>query len=1061
MPTVVVMKLFWTRLGQVAIALSLVLIIVKVTAYLLGEILWFQEVDYLAAFWVRLQSQVGLWMGVSLISLIFLGFNLRFNNRLKYPPPLESIERTRRGRNTEELSPRQRKKIEHHLTQYQNTPSRLPSQQNASTVAYPSLRDAILQQRDAQITAKTAVKRPRQSGLPLTLLLPLIVALGAVLGFMLLHYSKVMQDYWQRDLTLPKITPPLPLPFDWEAIQVEFAQITATGWGFHWQWLVVVGTILFLLVNCEWVLRFIAVGLSLLFGFVLSGNWTRILESFWGQPFNQQDPLYHLDISLYIFQLPVWELLYFWWEGLLLFALLAGMIIYLLSGDSMSQGQFPGFSGQQLRHLESLGGGLLLVFALHHGIEALQLVYSGRGVAYGASYTDVHIQLPVEVGLGLFSGAIALFLLYKAFFSLSLLSFIWQDQVTGKPHLLPFSLILVGLYAGIFLLGSFAATAVQRFSVQPNELEREIPYIERSIAQTRSGFALDRINAKTFNPQANLNFNSIVNNKFTIDNIRLWDAQPLLRANRQLQEIRLYYHFLDADIDRYTLQIRNEDTNQVQTKKEQVLISARELDYTKVPQAANTWVNEHLVYTHGYGFTLSPVNQVGEGGLPDYYVQDIASQEEGGTLRIAEEVVEDSIPIGKPRIYYGELTNNYIMTSTNVQELDFPSAQGNAQNTYDGEGGIAIGPLWRRLLFSLYLQDWRMLFTENFTPDTQLLFYRNINRRVREIAPFLYYDSDPYLVNVDLGESQYLYWIIDAYTTSSRYPYSDPGDHSFNYIRNSVKVVIDAYNGDVTFYIADSSDVIIQTWQKILPNFFKSLEEMPPALRQHIRYPTDFFTVQSEQLLTYHMTNPKVFYNREDQWEVPQEIYGESAQPVNPYHLIMRLPNEEEAEFILLHPYTPSARPNLIAWLAARSNGEQYGKLLLYQFPKQKLVYGVSQIEALINQDPNISQQISLWNTQGSRVLKGNLLIIPLEESLLYVEPLYLEAEQNSVPTLARVIVIYDNTIVMAENLDQAFKELFTPPSQREQSPPPIIRSLDGLDDSLLDNPNFNLGNEE
>ncbi|NEO28002.1 MAG: COG1615 family transporter, partial [Kamptonema sp. SIO4C4] len=478
---------------------------------------------------------------------------------------------------------------------------------------------------------------------------------------------------------------------------------------------------------------------------------------------------------------------------------------------------------------------------------------------------------------------------------------------------------------------------------------------------------------------------------------------------------------------RYLLQIHNEDTGNVQTQKEQVLISAWELDYNKVPQAAQTWVNEHLVYTHGYGFTLSPVNKVGDGGLPAYYVQDIATEEEEGTLRIADEVVDDSIPIGKPRIYFGELTNTYIMTSTQVQELDFPSAGGNVQNTYDGTGGIAIGSLWRRFLFALYLQDWRMLFTENFTPETKLLFHRNINRRVREIAPFLYYDSDPYLVNVDIGESQYLYWIIDAYTTSSRYPYSDPGKHSFNYIRNSVKIIIDAYNGDVTFYIADKSDPIIQTWQKILPNFFKSLDEMPSELRSHIRYPADFFTVQSEQLLTYHMTNPKVFYNREDQWQIPEEIYGEEAQPVKPYHLIMRLPNEDKIEFILLHPYTPSARPNLIAWLAARSDGEQYGKLLLYQFPKQKLVYGVSQIEALINQDPDISQQISLWNTQGSRVLKGNLLIIPIEDSLLYVEPLYLEAEQNSVPTLVRVVILYKNTIVMAKSLDQAVTELFTP----------------------------------
>jgi hypothetical protein len=345
------------------------------------------------------------------------------------------------------------------------------------------------------------------------------------------------------------------------------------------------------------------------------------------------------------------------------------------------------------------------------------------------------------------------------------------------------------------------------------------------------------------------------------------------------------------------------------------------------------------------------------------------------------------------------------------------------------------------LAFAEYLKDWQMLFTRNFTPQTRVLFRRNINQRIRAIAPFLRYDSEPYLVVAkasdadEAGTQNYLYWIVDAYTTSAHYPYSDPGKNEFNYIRNSVKVVIDAYHGDVDFYVADPQDPIIQTWSAIFPKLFKPLDAMPATLRSHIRYPQDFFGVQSERLLTYHMTDSQVFYNREDQWQIPQEIYGAQPQAVAPYYLIMKLPTAQSEEFILLLPFTPSQRTNLIAWLAARSDGEEYGKLLLYQFPKQELVYGQEQIEALINQDPVISQQISLWNRQGSRAFQGNLLVIPIERSLLYVEPLYLEAEQNSLPTLVRVIVVYENRIVMAETLEQALQAIF----QAEQKETPAI----------------------
>ncbi|MEO1592972.1 MAG: UPF0182 family protein, partial [Cyanobacteria bacterium J06632_22] len=577
---------------------------------------------------------------------------------------------------------------------------------------------------------------------------------------------------------------------------------------------------------------------------------------------------------------------------------------------------------------------------------------------------------------------------------------------------------------------------VQRLVVQPNELERETPFIEKTIAFTREAFNLTDIQDEVFVPEDSLTAQDLAANDLTVRNIRVWDTRPLLESNRQLQQIRSYYEFLDADVDRYTL--RNDDGT---TERRQVIISARELNPDRLDEIAQTWVNRHLSYTHGYGFTMSPVNTAGVGGLPTYFIKDIAHVPSDST-------VARSIPVGEPRIYFGELTNDYIMTSTRVQELDFPSGSDNVYTTYAGQGGISIGDPLRRLLFAKHLGDWQMLFTDNFTPETQLLFRRNIQDRVKQIAPFLQFDQDPYLVIANVpsapaNEQNKLYWIVDAYTTSDRYPYADPEDNEFNYIRNSVKAVVNAYQGTVDFYVADTEDPVIQTWDRLFPNMFQPLTDMPTELAAHIRYPQDYSLVQSNQLLTYHMTDPRVFYNREDQWRAPNEIYANEQQVVEPYYLIMKLPDTESEEFVLLRPFTPRQRNNLIAWLAARSDGENYGRILLYRFPKQELVFGPEQIEARINQDPEISQRISLWDTQGSRANQGNLLVIPIEDSLLYVEPLYLEAEQNRLPILARVIVAYQNRIAMAETLDQSLNAIF---SKRKSSSPAIIRDLENSD---------------
>ncbi|PZO21881.1 MAG: hypothetical protein DCF25_04240 [Leptolyngbya foveolarum] len=874
-----------------------------------------------------------------------------------------------------------------------------------------------------------------RAGLGLRLLLPLALGLGMVVGGALLYHVE-LAVIEMRLLRAP-IPVPLGLNFhnNWLLLQRLVKQPIELG--------LVVASAIAMLAFPKTLIRLGAVALSVSFGIIAAEEWTRIIPAFNPTLFDQVDPVFGEDLSFYIFRLPLWELLEIWLSGTLLFLLAASALEYLLAGNTLSQGRFSGFSGAQQRHLYSLAAGLLGVTALGHWLGRYELLYSPQGVSYGASFTDVHINLPVNLALSIISLALALALLWRT---------------ARWPHFMPQKRILraravviaLSLYLLFALLGNtLAPWLVQRLVVQPNELLREIPYIERTIAFSRAAFGLTDIETRDFDPRGTLTAADLEENELTIRNIRLWDKRPLLESNRQLQQIRLYYEFADADVDRYTLQ----GTEPGELDRRQVLISARELDYEQVPAAAQTWVNEHLIYTHGYGFTMSPVNTASAGGLPDYFIKDIAHNASNPAVR-------RSIPINKPRLYFGELTNTYVMTNTGVKELDYPEGSDNVYNTYDGSGGIRIEAFWKRLLFAKHLGDWKMLLTNNFTPDTQLMYRRNIKQRLRQIAPFLQFDEDPYLVvadaqgaygppKVESGDN-YMYWMVDAYTTSDRYPYSDPMEDSFNYVRNSVKVVVDAYNGAVHFYIADPSDPIIRTWAQIFPNLFKPLTDMPPNLLAHIRYPLDFSTVQSNHLLTYHMTDPQVFYNREDQWRAPNEIYANEQQVVEPYYLIMELPGEDASEFVLLRPFTPAQRNNLIAWLAARSDGEQYGRQLLYQFPKQELVFGPEQIEARINQDPEISQRISLWDTQGSSANQGNLLVIPIENSLLYVEPLYLEADQNRLPILARVIVAYKNKIAMATSLDQALQAIFRQP---ERSSPAILRDLDtpeGAEDVLL-----------
>lgn len=970
-------------------------------SHVIVEGLWFQEVGYLGTYLKRLFWQCGLWGTTTGVSLWFLSGNLRQAQRHRWHsiPEIPASSERRRERNKPLFN--------------------------------------LL---------------PESRPIGLFWLLIVVLGLGGLTGLMLLYYSQVAYDVWTPDLTLPSITPPLPSPFFFNSVPELLTQLRNHLWKVG----VVSSIVILILFDAQLWLRIMSIVFSMVFGLVLSGNWTRIFQYIYPTPFGEIDPQFSQDISFYVFKFPFWKLLNFWLGGLFLYGFIGVTLVYLLSAKSLSQGKFPGFSRQQLCHLYILGSLMMAILGLYHWLARYQLLYSTRGVVFGASYTDIHVELLINTVAAIAAVGIAIWLLIKGITGWGKST---QRRSLKRTSLkrLPFSPVPLICYLGILIIGLFSTEGVQSFVVEPNELARERPYIERSIALTRRAFNLDQIQVRTLEGTGSLTAQDLQENRLTINNIRLWDSRPLLETNRQLQQLRLYYRFPDADIDRYTIPLEKE-RNLPNIAKQQVLIASRELDYNEVPEQAKTWVNQHLVYTHGYGFTLSPVNRVDQGGLPFYFVQNIGTTENAGELQTSSLRIRDSIPIDNPRIYFGELTDTYIMTNTEVKELDYPSGQDNVYNIYEGGGGINLDSWGKRIVFADYLKDWQMLFTRNFTPETRLIFRRNINRRIRKLAPFLRFDRDPYLVaakvegsNQNADKPTTLYWIIDAYTTSDRYPYSDPGTRNFNYIRNSVKIVIDAYNGDVDFYIVDPSDPLIQTWNRVFPNLFKPLQEMPLTLKVHIRYPEDLFSTQSERLLTYHMTDPQVFYNREDQWQIPQEIYGEERQPIEPYYLLMSL-TEKSQEFMLFNVFTPTSRNNLIGGLFAQSDGNNYGKMLLFELPKQRIIYGPEQIEALINQDPVISQQISLWNRQGSRVIQGNLLVIPFfpEQSLLYIEPLYLEAEENSLPTLARVIAIYENQIVMAETLNEALDSIFEPQST---TPSTIIRELEDVQDSVIPEP--------
>lgn len=720
--------------------------------------------------------------------------------------------------------------------------------------------------------------------------------------------------------------------------------------------------------------------LCFIFGMVAQGNWELVLRFFNQQDFGSVDPVFHKEVSFYVFSLPFLQLLKGWIQGVFVVTVLGSGAIYFLG--YMGQRMKFDYARSVLVHACSLVAIVLGTFAWGYWLDIWDLVFSERGVAFGASYTDIHAQLPAQwiliVAVLVFTG-----ILIVAF-------------TTRKRRLLTYG-IAIWIVVSIVVAGVFPSL-MQRLQVQPNEFALEKPYIEYNIQATREAFALNRIEEQSFPAEEMPTSLDIINNEITINNIRLWDHRTLLDTYNQIQAIRLYYDFNDVDVDRYYI----DGTYQ------QVMLSARELSADKLAGEAQTWVNRRLQFTHGYGVTLSPVNEISPEGLPILTIKDIPP-------------VGD-IPIDVPQIYFGEKTDEYVIVNTNTQEFDYPMGDSNIYGEWQGEGGVSISGLLQRAIYAWQLNDFNILISSEMTADSRILYYRNIDERVNRLAPFLQLDGDPYMVIVE-GR---LYWIQDAYTTTTNYPYSEPFEGNVNYIRNSVKVVIDAYEGDVTFYISDPEDALIQTYQSIFPELFMPIEQMPEPLRQHIRYPEGMFTIQAKVYQNYHMQDAQVFYNKEDLWSFPKEVYSGAEQVMQPYYVIMQLPNEEDKEeFLLMLPFTPVNKNNTVGWLAARCDGENYGKLLAYIFPKDKLVYGPSQIENRIQQDITITEQLALWARGGSRVIRGNLLMIPLGTSNIFVEPVFLQADAGGLPELKRVIVAAGVQIAMKPTLGESLAAIF------------------------------------
>ena len=730
----------------------------------------------------------------------------------------------------------------------------------------------------------------------------------------------------------------------------------------------------------------VAAAAAVLALFVAQGeaaSWDIYLKGLYGVPFGLTEQAFGKDVGFYIFSLPLLEEFRDLFMVLVVLSAAMAIAVYWARGALDFKETPPRVTQGAAAHLSVLLGLFFVQRAMSYWLSRFDLLLHTNGVVFGLRYVDRILWQP------------GLWLLVALALGAAVMCILNARDAGLRIPVAAFVVVF-----GPALVMNLIQPVIERLWVKPDELRVERPYLERNIAATRHAYKIDAVDVKPFAGQGALTPAALEQDSATIRNIRLWDPRPLLDTYRQLQEIRTYYDFRDVDIDRYW----------IDGKYTEVMLSPRELNLDQLPETAQTWVNQHLKYTHGAGLAMSPVNKKDTEGLPVFFVKDIPPISNVG------------LKVDQPAIYFGEERDSYAVVNSATPEFDYPKGTDNVFSYYAGSGGVPVSGFWRRLLFSIYFSDVNLLVTENIVDKSKIMIRRNIAERVAYIAPFLKIDHDPYAV-IHNGR---MVWILDCYTISDHYPYSQRNGDQLNYIRNSVKVVVDTYTGDTDFYISDPDDPIIKTWARVFPAMFKPISSMPPDLHAHIRYPEDFFQVQADTYRTYHMTDPQVFYNREDLWGFPRESYAGQTAPMQPYYVIVRLPGQKDAEYMMMLPMTPSGRDNMIAWMAARCDGADYGHLFEYSFSKDRLIYGPYQIQARINQNPEISRQLSLWNQMGSKVLLGNLLVIPIQDSLLYVEPLFIRAENGQLPELQRVIASYSDRVVMGDTLELTMAALFT-----------------------------------
>lgn len=726
--------------------------------------------------------------------------------------------------------------------------------------------------------------------------------------------------------------------------------------------------------------------LSLLAGISAANNWDKLLLFLNGKAFNLKDPVFNIDVGYYVFRLPFLKFIYGWIAAMIFVTLIAIVIIHWLEGSIKITSRIERFAPHVKAHVSILLALFFVNIAWGYRLKMFDLLYSSRGAAFGASYADINANLP----------ALYIMIFISAALSVAIIANIWL-----KGWRLP--AIGVAVLVGTSLIaGAIYPVLVQQYRVRPNEIKLERPYIKRNIEFTKTAYGLNKVKKTSFNVQTDLTLADVQSRKATVENIRLWDWRPLKETYQQLQSIRPYYQFNDVDVDRYMLN----------GKKRQVTLGVRELG--EPPD--KTWLNEHLVFTHGYGVTMNQANEVTSEGLPNLLIKNLPPAS------------TTNVNVKKPEIYFGENPENYAIVNSTEKELDYPKGDRNVYTRYNGSGGVDINSFAKRAIYSYYFSDVNILLTGAIKEGSRIMYNRNISERVSKIAPFLELDPDPYTVIDKKGR---LYWIQDAYTTSSDFPYSRPSGEGYNYIRNSVKVVTDTYNGTVTLYDM-GDDPIAKTYDAIFPGILTPFSKMPKDLKDHVRYPQHLFNVQAETYMTYHMDDPKVFYNKEDQWNLPKEKFSGQTQEIEPYYAILELP-ESKGDFLLITPFTPANKNNMIAWLSANSDPDKYGELFLYQFPKQELVFGPLQVESRIDQDPVISERFTLWGQVGSSVIRGNLLVIPVKNSLIYVEPIYLQSSESQIPELKRVVVAYSDRVAMEPTFEAALAQVFSGQPAEEQ----------------------------